>query len=147
ILLWIIISGLTHQRVAYTPFPQEGQTMFSWTFMLLIGHASVKTVYSYLGYYNVCHLGGEIRNPGKNIPKSIFISIICIAILYLAMNLSVVGVVPWQEAMHSEHVISIFMERMYGARTAQVATILVLWVAFASLFAVVLGYSRVPYAA
>jgi amino acid transporter len=147
ILLWIIVSGFTHRQVAYSPWPEKGSTMFSWGFLALVGHASVKTIYSYLGYYNVCHLGGEIRNPGKNIPRSIFISIICIAILYLAMNISVVGVVPWQEAMQSKYTISLFMEKIYGPRTAQVATILVLWVAFASLFAVILGYSRVPYAA
>ncbi len=80
-LLWIIISGLTHRHVAYSPLPLAGESMFSGTFALLVGQASVKTVYSYLGYYNVCHLGGEIRNPGKSIPRSIFISIICIALL------------------------------------------------------------------
>ena len=63
------------------------------------------------------------------------------------MNWSIVGVIPWQEAMHSNFVISLFMEKIYGMRTARVATLLVLWIAFASLFAVVLGYSRVPYAA
>jgi len=146
-ILWIIISGLTHRQVAYSPLPDAHQSLFSWTFVLLIGHASVKTIYSYLGYYNVCHLGGEIRNPGRNIPRSIFISIIAIAVFYLAMNFSIVGVIPWQEAMHSKFVISLFMERIYGERTARVATVLVLWIAFASLFAVVLGYSRVPYAA
>ena len=45
------------------------------------------------GYYNVCHLGGEIKSPEKNIPRSIFISITGIAILYLLMNISVMGVV------------------------------------------------------
>ena len=147
IILWIIISGFTHQQVSYTCLPAGGQSMFSGAFALLVGQASVKTIYSYLGYYNVCHLGGEIKNPGRNIPRSIFISIFCIAVLYLSMNLSVVGVVPWQEAMHSKFVVSLFMEKIYGGRTAQVATLLVLWIAFASLFAVVLGYSRVPYAA
>jgi fructoselysine transporter len=95
----------------------------------------------------VCHLGGEIQDPGKNIPRSIFISIICIAALYLAMNISVVGVIPWQQAMHSDFVVSLFMEKIYGIRMAQLVTLLILWIAFASLFAVVLGYSRVPYAA
>ena len=146
-ILWIIISGFTHHRVAYSPLPAPGKSMFSGAFAILIGQASVKTIYSYLGYYNVCHLGGEIRNPGRNIPRSIFISIIAIAVFYLAMNFSIVGVVPWQEAMHSKFVISLFMEKIYGERTARVATLLVLWIAFASLFAVVLGYSRVPYAA
>lgn len=146
-MLWIIISGLTHRQVPYSFMPAGDDSMFSWSFALLLGQASGKTIYSYLGYYNVCHLGGEIRDPARNIPRSIFISIICIAVLYLSMNLSVVGVVSWQEAMHSDFVISTFMEKIYGHRTALVATGLILWVAFASLFAVVLGYSRVPYAA
>lgn len=146
-MLWIIFSGFTHRTVPFSFMPSGDQTLFSWSFALLLGQASGKTIYSFLGYYNVCHLGGEIRDPSRNIPRSIFISIICIAILYLCMNLSVVGVVPWQEAMHSKFVISSFMEKIYGHRTAMIATALVLWVAFASLFAVVLGYSRVPYAA
>lgn len=146
-ILWIIIAGFSHRQVSYSCLPTGDQSLFSWPFFLLIGHASVKTIYSFLGYYNVCHLGGEIRDPGRNIPRSIFISIICIAIFYLAMNISVVGVIPWQQAMHTDKIVSVFMEKIYGHRTAVVATLLVLWIAFASLFAVVLGYSRVPYAA
>ncbi len=147
-ILWIIISGFTHRQVSYGFLPVAGdQPMFSMAFALLLGQASVKTIYSYLGYYNVCHLGGEIRNPTRNIPRSIFISIFCIAGLYLFMNISIVSVLPWQEAMKSKFIVSTFMERIYGTRAAVVATVLVLWIAFASLFAVVLGYSRVPYAA
>jgi amino acid transporter len=107
----------------------------------------VKTIYCYLGYYNVCHIGGEIVQPEKNIPKSIFISVAGIAVLYLAMNISVVSVIPWQEARGSEFIVSTFIERLYGSAAAQAATVMVLWVAFASLFAVMLGYSRIPYAA
>lgn len=146
-ILWIIISGFTHRQVHYSCMPSGDQSLFSFAFVLLLGQASVKTIYSYLGYYNVCHLGGEIKDPGRNIPRSIFISIFCIAVLYVCMNLSIVSVVPWQQAMRSDFIVSLFMEKIYGHRTAMVATILVLWIAFASLFAVVLGYSRVPYAA
>ncbi len=146
-ICWIIISGFTHRQIPYSFMPVQGQSLFSFSFIVLLGQSSVKTIYSYLGYYNVCHLGGEIRNPGRNIPRSIFISIFGIAALYLFMNLGIVGVVPWQEAQHSDFIVSTFMERIYGHRTALIATMLVLWIAFASLFAVVLGYSRVPYAA
>ena len=113
----------------------------------------MKTVYSYLGYYNVCHLGGEIIKPEKNIPKSMFISIVGIAILYLLMNMSITSVISWQEIKSwqdngiNNFVISLFMERLYGKTAAFVVTVMVLWVALASLFAVLLGYSRVPYAA
>jgi fructoselysine transporter len=146
-ILWIIISGFTHATVDYTFLPAKEESFFSFTFMLLVGQASVKTIYSYLGYYNVCHLGGEIINPERNIPRSIFISIFGIAVLYLCMNVSIVSVIPWQEAMKSNFIVSTFMEKIYGTKAAMIATLLVMWIAFASLFAVVLGYSRVPYAA
>jgi amino acid transporter len=100
-----------------------------------------------LGYYNVCHLGGEITNPSKNIPRSMFLSIFGIAVLYLAMNVSVASVIPWQEAKDSEFVISVFMQRLAGDTAATVVTYLILWVAFASVFSATLGYSRIPYAA
>lgn len=147
-IIWIIVSGFTHKQVDYSFLPAgNDQPMFSLAFALLLGQASVKTIYSYLGYYNVCHLGGEIRNPVQNIPRSIFISIFCIAVLYLLMNVSIVSVLPWQEAMKSKFIVSSFMEKVYGTNAAKIVTVLVLWIAFASLFAVVLGYSRVPYAA
>jgi amino acid transporter len=145
---WIIISGFTHQQVTYNFLPgPKDDSMFSMAFAVLLGQASVKTIYSYLGYYNVCHLGGEIKDPQNNIPRSIFISIFGIACLYLLMNISIVRVIPWQLAMKSDFIVSSFMEKVYGVQAAQIATVLVLWIAFASLFAVVLGYSRVPYAA
>lgn len=147
-IVWIIVSGFTHKQVDYSCLPTaKDDSMFGMSFSLLLGQASVKTIYSYLGYYNVCHLGGEIRNPEQNIPRSIFISIFCIALLYLLMNISIVSVIPWQEAMKSKFIVSSFMEKLYGPHIANLATVLVLWIAFASLFAVVLGYSRVPYAA
>jgi fructoselysine transporter len=117
------------------------------TFMIALGYASVKTVYSYLGYYNVAIIGGEIVNPSKNIPRSMFISIIGIAILYLCMNISVTSVVPWQQAMHNEFVVSTFVEILAGHKAAIFITGLILCVAFSSVFSATLGYSRIPYAA
>ncbi|HLW43809.1 MAG TPA: APC family permease, partial [Candidatus Acidoferrales bacterium] len=85
--------------------------------------------------------------PERNIPRAIFISIIVIAILYLAMQTCVLGVVPWQEAQHSPFIVSVFFQRIYGTHLAKFATLLILWIAFASLFSAALGYSRIPYAA
>jgi amino acid transporter len=107
----------------------------------------VSTTYTYWGYYNICNLGGELREPEKNIPRGIFISIAGIAILYLAMQTSILGVVPWQKAQNSQFLVSTFVETISGPFAARIATMLVLWIAFASIFAALLGYSRVPYAA
>ncbi|MDQ6758117.1 MAG: amino acid permease [Bacteroidota bacterium] len=146
-MLWIIGGGIAHgnflQPISHI---NDGLTI-NYAFVTAIGFASVKTVYSYLGYYNVCHLGGEIKNPSKNIPRSMFISIACITVLYLLMNVSVVSVVPWHIAKDSEFVVSVFIQQLMGSASAKVATCLILWVAFASVFSATLGYSRIPYAA
>jgi amino acid transporter len=144
---WLIFSGLTHFNAIQAFDFSNGGDWTSSLFFAGLGQASIKTVYSFLGYYNVCHLGGEIENPEKNIPKSIFISIAGITVLYLLMQISILGVIPWQEAKDSPFIVSTFFEKIYGHTTALVATGLVLWIALASLFAVMLGYSRVPYAA
>jgi fructoselysine transporter len=107
----------------------------------------VNTVYSYWGYYNICHLGGEIKDPERNIPRGIFLSILGITVLYLAMQTSILGVVPWREAQNSQFIVSTFVERLYGHGAARFATVMVLWIALASVFSVLLGASRVPYSA
>src|SRR5450432_2292163 len=146
-MIWLIAGGITHfnARMAFS-FP-PGAFHLSHLFFVGLGAAMVSTTYTYWGYYNICHLGGELREPQKNIPRGIFISIAGIAILYLAMQTSILGVVPWQKAQNSQFLVSTFVETISGPFAARVATLLVLWIAFASIFAALLGYSRVPYAA
>jgi fructoselysine transporter len=146
-LLWLIWGGATHfnAEIAFD-FP-PGAFSLSWVWFAGLGAAMVNTVYSYWGYYNICHLGGEIRDPERNIPRGIFLSILGITVLYLAMQTSILGVVPWREAQNSKFIVSTFVERLYGQRAAQAATWMVLWIALASVFSVLLGYSRVPYSA
>jgi len=146
-IVWLIWGGATHFDAALAFTYPEGAWDLSWLFFAGLGAATVKTIYTYLGYYNVCHLGAEIKDPGRNIPRSIFISILGITVLYLAMQTSILGVVPWQEAMQSEFIVSIFVERIYGSTAAKIATAMILWIAFGSLFSLSLGYSRIPYAA
>jgi len=147
-IIWIIISGMTNQKHSIPLIPKGTESFFSFAFWSAVAHGSLKTVYSYLGYYNVCHLGGEIKRPEVNIPRSIFISIFGIGILYLLMNISVMSVVYWEDAVKMDkYLVSGFMEQLYGHTAGVIVTVLILCIAMSSLFAVVLGYSRVPYAA
>ena len=146
-ILWLIGSGFSHFQTSLAFTYSKEAFDLTPAFFLGLGQASTKTIYSFLGYYNVCHLGGEIKEPERNIPRSIFISISIIAVLYLLMQIAVLGVIPWQEAKDSQFIISLFFERIYGNTSALIATGLILFIALSSLFAVMLGYSRVPYAA
>jgi len=146
-MLWLIWGGATHfnAKIAFD-FP-PGAFHVSWVWFAGLGSAMVSTIYSYWGYYNICHLGSEIKDPERNIPRGIFLSVLGIAILYLAMQTSILGVVPWREAQDSRFLASLFVERLYGATAAKIATGMILWVALASVFSVLLGASRVPYSA
>jgi len=147
-IVWIIFGGMSYSSPVANWFSSATEIpQWSSLFFVALGHASVKTIYSYLGYYNVCHLGGEIKNPERNIPRSIFISIAGITTLYLLLNLSITRVIPWQNAQHSDFIVSSFINKIYGSEAATIATVLILMIAFSSLFAVILGYSRIPYAA
>ncbi len=146
-MFWIIGGGIAHGNFLAPVRNINSGISVDYAFVTAIGFASVKSVYSYLGYYNICHLGSEIKNPSKNIPRSMFISIAGIAVLYMLMNISVVSVIPWWEAKESAFVVSEFMQRLAGDNAAKVVTCLILWVAFASVFSATLGYSRIPYAA
>jgi amino acid transporter len=149
----VMMTGVRHfdRHVAFD-FP-PGAFTFSIGFLVGLGAASRIGVYDYLGYYDVCYIGDEVKDPGRVIPRSILISTSAVAVIYLAINLSIVGVVPWREFVPAEtkpnadFVVSIFMERIYGSKVASIFTLMILWTAFGSVFALLLGYSRVPYAA
>src|SRR4051812_30774053 len=152
-VLAVIVTGALHfqPRVAFD-FP-PGAFTFSLGFFLGLGAASRIGIYDYLGYYDVCYIGDEVQNPGRVIPRSILISTAAVAVIYLGINLSIIGVVPWREFVpatahpESSFVVSIFMQKIYGKPVATVFTLLVLWTAFGSVFALLLGYSRIPFAA
>ena len=143
----IIASGLAHfdAKVAFD-FPPNAFT-FSTGFVLGLGSAMLIATYNFLGYYDICYVGGEVRNPERVIPRAIILSVVGVGLLLAATNLSIIAVVPWREAMHSQFIASEFMEKLYGTVGGSVITVLILWTAFASVFALVLGYSRIPYAA
>ena len=152
-VLAVIVTGAMHfdPKVAFD-FP-PGAFNFSLGFFLGLGAASRIGIYDYLGYYDICYIGDEVREPGRVIPRSILISTAAVAVIYFGINLSIIGVVPWRDFVpaadhpESNFVVSIFMQRIYGAPVAAVFTLLVLWTAFGSVFALLLGYSRIPYAA
>src|SRR5436853_2523221 len=147
----VILAGALHfnPKLAFD-FPPE-EFKFSLGFLFGLGAATRIGVYDYLGYYDVCFIGDEVKDPGKVIPRSILISIVGVALIYVAINFSIIGVVPWREFVPATDppapVVSLLMEKIYGSKVAAVFTLMVLWTAFGSVFALLLGYSRIPYAA
>ncbi len=142
----VILIGWWHMDWSKITFPENAFRLDA-TFASGLGAAMMIAIYDYLGYYNVCHLGDEVREPAKTIPLAVMTSVVVVALIYMTMNLAIMGVVPWPEAMKSTNIAADFMETLYGRSWAVAFTWLILWTALASVFALTLGYSRIPYAA
>jgi len=152
-IVWVIAAGITHFDSARAFSFPPGAFSLSANFFNGLGAGMLVAIYDYWGYYNVCFLGGEVKNPARTIPRAILYSILLVTLIYLIMNISILGVIPWQELSGNAgsdakgYIISVFMQRLYGSWAGVIVTVLIMWTAFASVFSLLLGYSRVPYAA
>jgi amino acid transporter len=146
-MFWVIVAGLVHinTKMAFD-FP-PGAFHLSKPFFYGLAAATLIAMYNYGGYNNITYLGGEVKNPAKNIPRAIVFSVLIVAVLYLLMSVVIIGTIPWREAAVSHAVVSEFIGKLYGARAASVMTCLILIATLAGIFTMSLGYSRVLYAA
>ena len=157
-LLAVILAGMTHLQaplVAAQMHLPRGDGLLE-----ALGAATLITTYDYWGYYNVCFLGGEVREPGRTIPRAVLASIALVATLYLLMNFAVVGALPLHTlvahggsaaGMAGVPMAAVLMRTVlpggFGHAASLVIAGLIIWTAFSSVVALLLGYSRAPYAA
>ncbi len=154
-LLCVIVSAFVH-FVPARAFALPVQDSLWGGLRAGLGQALIIAMYDYLGYNQSSCVGGEVRDPAKTIPRSIVISILLVAVLYVAMQLGVLGAIAWQSLIPladntlpplGQHVASAVVEAAFGTVAATVVTLLILVTAFASVYGNLLGYSRVPFAA
>jgi amino acid transporter len=151
IVAWMCVEGLRHFDAArafdFTDSRPAGKSF-------VLGEVMVLALYSYLGYYNICYIGEEVRDPGRTIPRAILLSAVLVCMLFAALHLAMLGTVPWQEALASRQrwrdeysLPADFMGRLHGPWAVQLITVLLMGSCFGSAFAGLLGYSRIPYGA
>jgi amino acid transporter len=145
-MIWIVVVGVLHQHLLSASY--LGIHVWKWSRYSFsgLGSATLIALYDFGGYANVCMIASEVREPQRTIPRTIKTTIVGVALLYLLMNISIIGVIPWQQAMQSHAIVADLMEAVYGRKAGTVVAILVAFASFSSVYAVMLGYSRVPYA-
>jgi amino acid transporter len=149
-IAWILIEGGLHFDSARAFDFSESAAELPRNFTSL-GAAMILAIYAYLGYYHVCYIGDEVRDPGRTIPRSIFLSTIIVVVLFTALHLAMLGTVSWHEARDADldtYVLpTAFMKSVEGTWASRVLAVLLMWSVFGSAFAGLLGYSRIPYGA
>jgi amino acid transporter len=139
----------------HTPWHLAG--MIAWPSAALLpalAQATLIACYDYWGYYNISFLGAEVRKPERTIPRAILISLVVVAVMYVAMNLAVLPALSSGSSLAAKAgaparlaLVAEIAQSAFGRLAGQILAALILWSAFASVFSLLLGYSRVPYAA
>ncbi len=149
---FVIFIGVTHFHRGLA-FPPGWSHAPSSGFMMGFSAALLISLYDYWGYENVCFLGEEVIQPQKTIPRSIILSVAVVAVLYIAMNIGILGILPVSEIVAMAHgtghnfAAARAAEVVYGHWAGTLVSLLVIWTAFASVFSLLAGYSRIPFAA
>lgn len=156
VVLWVVMLitvgitifvGLTHFHPEHAFAFPKGWFSFSWGFVMGLGSATLIAMYDLLGYYNICYMEEEVKNPGFVFPRAILWSTIGVTLIYAVMNFSILGMMPWQEIEKSTHIVSDLFFNLYGHTTAVIITILVAITAYGSIYALMMSYSRLPFVA
>ena len=149
---WVIVTGITHMdpKLLFS-FP-PGAWSIGLPFMLGLGNGTMLVMFNFLGYYQICYLGDEVKQPERVVPRAVIYSIIIVFAIDFLISISFTGVIPWQEmvkpgSMAFNAIGSVYMERVHGHWASVLMTVMVEITAFAATYALMLGYSRIPYAA
>ncbi len=150
----VAVAGLTHADFSQA-FHLAGPVRFNMGLLAGFGSALYITLYDYVGYADAALLGDEVIRPERTIPRAILLSILIVAVLYILLQVGVLGVIPWQSLLdahgqptaESQYVGALVVERTVGRAAAIGMTGLVLVTAFASLYGNLLGFSRISFAA
>lgn len=147
----VILAAFTHFDASMAfDWPAEAIDLGGNGFWLGFASGLTIGIYDYLGYNTSAYLGAELRNPGRVLPRSIVFAILAVMTIYLGMQIGVLGVIDWHDMidssnMASQSVAAAVLETTLGKGAANVITVLILITAFASVFAGLLGGSRVPF--
>jgi amino acid transporter len=149
---WICLEGALRFDSA-TFFDFTGRASNPGNLAVPLGEAMRLALYSYLGYYHICYLGDEVREPGRTIPRAVLASAALVVVLFCAVHLAMLGTVSWQTVPTDEKELDAyslpakFFAQVRGDWAAVTVSVLLMGSCFASAFSGMLGYSRIPYGA
>jgi APA family basic amino acid/polyamine antiporter len=114
-LLGLVALGLTvgaNSNAIHTNFQNAWSTSFtsatgpagtgststplsSWALLLVLGTAMVGSLFSADSWNNVTFTAGEVKNPKRNLPLSLFLGVTLVCLLYFLANVGYLLTLPW----------------------------------------------------
>jgi len=145
-ILGIVIIGFGAGTGSMSNFQPFWGIPTSGPLLPAIGIAMIATLWSYDGWANITFIGGEVKNPQRNIPLALGIGTIAVIIIYVLTNLAYLYVLPIREVAASRLVAADVMERIYPGYGGAVISIAVMISTFGSVNGSCMTTARVFFA-
>jgi len=110
------------------------------------GICLIAVSFTYGGYQQTINFGNDVNNPSRNIPRSIFIGIAAIILLYLAANFAYYKIIGFENMKTTGEIASVVVGKMFGANGANVFSLLLFLAVLAYVNGSMLSNPRVMFA-
>src|SRR3954471_22160266 len=141
IVLVAIIYGIPKTGGRFTPIYPPGS--FS---IAPFGLALVSVLWAYDGWADLAFISGEVKDPGKNLPRALIWGTVAVIVIYLLANIAYLGVMPVEEMRHSKLVAADVAAKLIGAGGVTFVAITVMLSTLGTLNGSILTNPRVFFA-
>ncbi len=141
-LIIILIFGFSKGQSTdvLTPMVGEGKTVTG-----VLGNVLLAILFAYDGWINVGSIAGEMKNPGKDLPKAIIGGLSIVMAFYIIINIAYLWVLPASELAQAVSPGSLVATKIFGPIGGKIVSVGIMVSVFRTLNGFILTGSRVPY--
>jgi basic amino acid/polyamine antiporter, APA family len=133
--------------IAFTGFRSENLTPFAPMGVAGIGAAASSIFFSYIGIDAVSTAGDEVKNPRRNLPLGVVLSLLIVTAVYVLVAVAAVGAQPWTAFAGQEAGLAVILRNLTGAGWTSLILCLGAIISIFSVTLVVMyGQTRILYA-
>lgn len=143
LVVWAIGGG--HGSLAHL-LPLAARRPGSAALLPAVAGAAVSAFFSFGGWWEVGKIAGEIREPGKNLPRALTAGVLLVTAVYLLISFAFLYVLPLEEIASNTAFVAQFGSALFGSAGAKVLSTCVLLSVLGGLMALTLTAPRVYYA-
>ncbi len=129
------------QNFFHAENPKQGGALLSGIIAALTG-----AFFAYDGWVNITYIAGEIKQPQRNIPKSLFTGVIACIIVYILVNQAYLYILPVEKVASSSLVASDAMGIVFGSSGQAIVAAMIVICTLGAINGNIMATTRVTYA-
>lgn len=107
--------------------------------------ATLVIFFAYIGFEDIANMAEEVKNPRKNLPKALILSIAITTALFIAVSISAVSVIGWQALSTTAAPLTAVAAKALGPAAAVLMSIIALFATANTALIIMIAISRVLY--